>query len=231
MWAYFAKELLVVVGQLTPCAKLQVFTNSWRVHEALDARCALDVERRSGAFVERILPTWFHLEPSLWPSGTQKSSRWRPEHQEDADVKENHKRCNLSQQQQHCSAEKKWCFHHGCHKTRDSNCLLMDPEVCAGSHHGHRRTTYEGVRYAIVNATSLEERFRSSSWVTAVMKTGQIRDREKLGRCHGRSPQLSPRVTVQSGRVAWKNRLGRHRKFERFYLRRRTGRDLHILEE
>ena len=87
------------------CETSSVFTNSWRVHEALDARCALDVERRSGAFVERILPTWFHLEASLWPSCTRKSSRWRPEHQEDADVKENHKRCNLSQQQ-HCSAEK-----------------------------------------------------------------------------------------------------------------------------
>ena len=89
------------------CATSSVFTNNWRVHEALDARCALDVERRSGAFVERILPTWFHLEACLWPSGTRKSSRWRPEHQEDANVKENHKRCNLSQQQQHCSAEKK----------------------------------------------------------------------------------------------------------------------------
>ena len=119
---------------------------------------------------------------------------------------------------------------HGCDFS-DSKCLLMDPEVCAGSHHGQRRTTYEGVRYAIVNATSLEECFRSSSWVTAVMKTGQIRDREKLGRCHGRPPQLSPRVTVQSGRVAWKNRLGRHRKFERFCLHRCTGRELDFLEE
>ena len=57
----------------------------------------------------------------------------------------------------------------------------MDPEVCAGSHRGQRRTTYEGVLNAIVNTTSLEERFRSSSWVTAVMKTGQIGDREKMG--------------------------------------------------
>ena len=69
---------------------------------------------------------------------------------------------------------------HGCDFS-DSKCLLVDPEVCAGSHHGQRRTTYEGVRYAIVNATSLEERFRSSSWVTAVMKTGQIGDGEKFG--------------------------------------------------
>ena len=110
----------------------------------------------------------------------------------------------------------------------DSKCLLMDPEVCAGSHHGQRKTTYKGVRYAIVNATSLEERIRSSLWVTAVMKTGQITDRDKLGCCHGTSPQLSPRVTVQSGRVAWTNRLGRRRKFEPCNLRRRAGRDLHI---
>ena len=82
-----------------------------------------------------------------------------------------------------------------------------------------------------MNATSLEEWFRSSLWVTAVMKTGQIGDREKLAACHGRSPQLSPRVTVQSGRVAWKNRLGRHRKLERFCLHRCTGRELDFLEE
>ena len=62
----------------------------------LDVRCAVDLERRSGALVGRISPSKFHLEASLWPSGTRKCSRRRPEYQEDADVKENHKRRNLS---------------------------------------------------------------------------------------------------------------------------------------
>ena len=33
------------------CETSSVFTNSLRVHEALDARCAVDLERRSGAHV------------------------------------------------------------------------------------------------------------------------------------------------------------------------------------
>ena len=42
---------------------------------------------------------------------------------------------------------------------------------------------------------------------------------------------LLPRVAVQCGRVAWKIRLSRGRKFERCCLRRRVGCDPDILEE
>ena len=33
------------------CETSSVFTNRWNVHQALDARCAVDLERRSGAHV------------------------------------------------------------------------------------------------------------------------------------------------------------------------------------
>ena len=33
------------------CETSSVFKNSWRVHEALDASCAVDLDRRSGAHV------------------------------------------------------------------------------------------------------------------------------------------------------------------------------------
>ena len=58
---------------------------------------------------------------------------------------------------------------------------------------GQRRTTYQGVRDAVVNTTSLKDRCRSSSWVTASIKSGQIADRDKPGRCHVCSPQCVAR--------------------------------------
>ena len=46
------ERVLCVYGTIDVlCETSSVFTNSWKVHEALDARCAVDLERRSGAHV------------------------------------------------------------------------------------------------------------------------------------------------------------------------------------
>ena len=50
--AHLAKGSLFAYGTIDGlCETSSVFTNRWRVHEALDARCAVDLERRSGAHV------------------------------------------------------------------------------------------------------------------------------------------------------------------------------------
>ena len=156
MRAYFAKEPLVVVGQLTPCAKLQVcsrttggFMRHWMpdVHLMWSEGVAhlLNESCRLGSILKPVCGPRVHGsrhdgDPSIKKMPTSKKI---------ANVVICHSSSNTVPQKKKMVLSP-WMprRQHGCDFS-DSKCLLMDPEVCAGSHHGQRRTTYEGVRYAI----------------------------------------------------------------------------------